>query len=106
MCVMLCNCALYCIGLLVDFSKMVICRVQPGDAMLQAHRDVSPCYLLMSAVELAATRKALVRQLAQSRAGAPVPFDSSSVRKGRYLGQMESKRGGEGPIKHWWVPIA
>eukprot|EP00878_Enallax_costatus_P027899 GHUV01030087.1.p1 GENE.GHUV01030087.1~~GHUV01030087.1.p1 ORF type:complete len:989 (+),score=366.66 GHUV01030087.1:1269-4235(+) len=61
-------------------------------ATLQAHKDVSPCYLLMSAAQIAVTRKALADQLHHLRGYGPPPLDVSSVRKGRYLGQVEFKK--------------
>jgi hypothetical protein len=68
---------------------------------LQAHSEVSACHLLMSAAQVALTRKNLVEQLTALSAGPPA-FDASSVKKGRYLGQFERKQP-EGPTHSWWV---
>lgn len=53
----------------------------------------------MSAAQLALTRKNMVEQLVQMRQGPP-PFDTSSVKRGRYLGQFERKEP-EGPTNSW-----
>lgn len=66
----------------------MVCTVH----LLQAHKDVTPVYLYMTAAQLAARRKAAAEQLTNLRDGAPAPFDASAVRKGRYLGQIEFKR--------------
>jgi hypothetical protein len=49
----------------------------------------------MSAAQLALTHKALSEQLV-ALSGGPVAFDTSSIKKGRYLGQYERKQP-EGP---------
>lgn len=67
--------------------------------VLQAHPEAAPCHLLMSAAQLAVTRKNLVEQLVAISTGPPA-FDASSVKKGRYLGQFERKQP-EGPTNSW-----
>eukprot|EP00879_Flechtneria_rotunda_P002505 GHRR01002703.1.p1 GENE.GHRR01002703.1~~GHRR01002703.1.p1 ORF type:complete len:1063 (+),score=495.97 GHRR01002703.1:1057-4245(+) len=59
------------------------------EATLQAHKDVQPAHLLVSAAQLAAQRKAAAEELRQQRNGAAPPIDLCAVRKGRYLGQIE-----------------
>lgn len=68
--------------------------------LLQVHKDVSACYLLMSAAQLAVSRKAAAQQLASQRGGAATPFDAAAVRKGRYLGQVELKQPEGAPPGH------
>lgn len=65
----------------------------------QAHPEAAPCHLLMSAAQVALTRKGLVEQLTALR-GAPPAFNPGSVKKGRYLGQYERKQP-EGPTNSW-----
>jgi hypothetical protein len=54
----------------------------------QAHRDVTPTSLLMSAVEVALSRKALAEQISSTQANNAPSFDVSLVQRGRYLGQV------------------
>jgi hypothetical protein len=63
------------------------------------HPEAAPCHLLMSAAQVALTRKSLVEQLTALRGGLPA-FNPSSVKKGRYLGQFERKVP-EGPNSSW-----
>lgn len=67
--------------------------------LLQAHPEAEPCLLLMSAAQLALERKSRADQLIQMNTG-PTAFDTSSVKRGRYLGQYERKQP-EGPTNSW-----
>lgn len=67
---------------------------------MQAHKDVSPCYLLLSAAQTAATRKAMADELCKLHGDGPPPFDVASVRKGRYLGQVEFKTPDSATAQH------
>ena len=66
---------------------------------MQAHPEAAPCHLLLSAAQLALTRKSLVEQLT-ALSGGPAAFNPASVKKGRYLGQYERKQP-EGPTNSW-----
>lgn len=66
---------------------------------VQVHPEAAPCHLLMSAAQLALTRKNLVEQLV-ALSGGPPAFDTSAVKKGRYLGQYERKQP-DGPTNSW-----
>jgi hypothetical protein len=66
---------------------------------VQIHPEAAPCHLLMSAAQLALTRKNLVEQLVALCGGTPA-FDTSTVKKARYLGQYEHKQQ-HGPTNSW-----
>jgi len=83
----------------LSVADLALCRLACALPLLQAHPEAEPCHLLMSAAQLALERKSRADQLIQMSSG-PTAFDTSSVKRGRYLGQYERKQP-EGPTNSW-----